>query len=114
MFDIVIKWLLSAFIIVVATYIVPGVHVHSFFVALVVALLLGVLNAFVKPILLLLTLPLTFLTLGLFIFVLNALLIIIVSKIVSGFSVDNFFVAVLFSIVVTILNSFLNHRIKST
>lgn len=112
MFMIIINWLLSAFVIVVAAYILPGVHVQSFLTALIVALVLGILNAVVKPILILLTLPLTLLTLGLFTFVLNAILILVTASLIPGFSVDGFFWALIFSIVLSLLNTILHTLTK--
>ncbi len=75
--DILINWLVSTIAILVTAYLLPGVHLQDFTTALVVALVLGILNAFVKPILFLLTLPITILTLGLFMFVLNAVIILL-------------------------------------
>lgn len=93
-------------IVGLAAYLLPGVGVDSLLTALVVAVVLGVLNMFIKPILVLLTLPVTILTLGLFMLVINALLILLASKIVPGFTVDGFWWAVLFSLVISIVSSF--------
>lgn len=89
-------------------YIMPGVHVADFTTALVVALILGIINAFLKPVLLILTLPINLVTLGLFTFILNALLILLVTKIVPGFSVDGFLTALIFGVVLSIANAFVN------
>ncbi len=94
-------------VIVVAAYIVPGVHVSGFITALAVALVLGVVNAVLKPLLIILTLPITLLTLGLFALVLNAVLILLVGWIVPGFIVDGFLSALVFGIVLSISNTFL-------
>ena len=91
----------------VAAYVVPGIYLGSFWAALVVALILGLLNVFLKPILVLLTLPITVVTLGLFIFVINALIVLLVGNIVPGFFVAGFWSALLFSLVLTLINSFL-------
>lgn len=106
--DILIKWLLNAVTILAAAYFIPGIHVANFVAALVIALILGILNVIVKPVLFVLTLPITILSLGLFIFVLNALLVLLTAHIVSGFYVDTFFSALLFSITIGILNTVLN------
>ena len=106
--NILINWLVSAFAILVTAYILPGVHISSFTSALVAAIVLGIINAFVKPILLILTLPINVLTLGLFTFVVNALIIILTADLVPGFKVDGFWWALLFSIVLSIINSFLH------
>jgi putative membrane protein len=82
-----------------------GVHVADFVTALIVAIVLGLLNIFIKPILVILTLPVTILTLGLFLLVINALIILLCTKIVGGFSVDTFWTALLFSVVLSILQS---------
>ena len=76
--------------------------------AIVVAIVLGIVNTFLKPMLIFLTLPITVFTFGFFILVLNALMILLVTKLVPGFSVQNFWWALLFSFVLSIVNSFLN------
>lgn len=105
--NILINWLISALAIIITAYILPGVHISSFGTALITAIALGILNAFIKPVLLLLTLPINVLTLGLFTFVINALIILLVSSLVAGFRVDGFWWALLFSIILSIINSFL-------
>jgi len=105
-----INWLITTVAILISAYLLPGVAVRSFGAALVTALVLGLINAFVRPILVILTLPLTVLTLGLFIFVLNALLVLLTSAIVPGFSVQSFWWALLFSLVFSLV-SFVLHRI---
>lgn len=104
---ILINWLTSALVIIAAAYLLPGVHVASFTTALVVALVLGVFNIILKPILILFTLPITILTLGLFTFIINALLIILTAKLVPGFRVDGFLWALLFSLLISFINIFL-------
>jgi len=99
-----INWLISGFAVMFTAYILPGVRLSGFKAALLTALALGLINAFIKPVLSLLTLPLTVLTLGLFSLVLNALLIMLVTKIVPGFQVQGFLWAVAFSIVLTLVN----------
>lgn len=103
--SLIINWIASAVVIFIISQILPGVHVASFTSALIVALVLGIINAFVKPVLVILTLPITILTLGLFSLVLNALLILLVSNIVPGFVVDGFLWAFVFGIVLSIVNS---------
>lgn len=89
-----------------------GVVIDSFLVAAIVAIVLGVLNTLVKPILVLLTLPITFITLGLFLFVINVALVLLAAYIVPGFSIDSVLTAVLFSIVLSVISSFLNSLLK--
>lgn len=101
---ILLKWLASALVVIIASYILPGVHVSHFTTALWVALLLGIFNVLLKPLLILLTLPITILTLGLFTIVINALIIIVVSKLVPGFQVDSFWSAILFSLLTSLIN----------
>lgn len=109
---ILISWVLSALVIMAAAYLLPGVHVNGFLTALVVALVLGIINAVVKPIIVILTLPITILTLGLFLLVINAVMIMLVSAVVPGFKVDGFMWALIFSIVLSILGAFL-HQLNS-
>ena len=104
---ILIFWIISALAVMITAYLLPGVKIDNFFTALVVALMIGIVNAFLRPILILLTLPVTILTLGLFAFVINASLIMFVSFLVPGFTVANFWWALLFSIVLALVNFFL-------
>ena len=109
MVSVLINWIVSAMVIFSIAYIIPGVKVSDFTSALVVALVLGIINALLKPILLILTLPINILTLGIFTFVLNALLILLVSNIVAGFKVDGFFAALIFAIVLSITNTVIHN-----
>ena len=104
--SILINWLASALVILIAAYLLPGVHVQNFLTALVIALVLGILNAIVKPLLVILTLPLTIVTLGLFLLVINAVIILLTSALVPGFHVDSFWWALLFSLVISFINWF--------
>ena len=97
-------WLIRALAIVITAYLLPGVRLSGFFAALVTALVLGLVNTFIKPLLLLLTLPLNILTLGLLTFVINAMLILLTSALVPGFAVSGFWWALLFSMVLSIIN----------
>ena len=106
---ILINWVLSALAIVITAYLLPGIIVKSFFVALVVAVVLGFLNTIIRPILIVLTLPIQFLTLGLFTFIINAALVILTSDIVPGFKVRSFAWALLFSLVLWAVNAVLHH-----
>lgn len=101
---LLMKWIVSGLAVLATAYLLPGVALAGFAAALVVALVLGVLNAFLKPLLLLLTLPVNILTLGLFSFVINALLILLASAIVPGFKVDGFLTALLFGIVLAVIS----------
>ncbi|MCL4415847.1 MAG: phage holin family protein [Actinobacteria bacterium] len=110
--QILINWIVSAMVVFSVAYILPGVTVDNFTSALVVALVLGIINAVLKPVLIILTLPINILTLGLFTLVLNALLILLVSRIVPGFVVNTFFAAFVFGIILSIANAFVNYAYK--
>ncbi len=101
---ILLNWLASALVVIIASYLLPGVHVNSFVTALWVALVLGVFNVLLKPILILLTLPINILTFGLFTIIINAILVVLVSNLVPGFTVDSFWSAILFSLVASLIN----------
>lgn len=110
----IIRWVINAFLLMLIPYIVPGVEVQSFFTALVAALILAFVNAIVKPILVILTLPISLLTLGLFIFIINALMFWLVASVVKGFVITGFwpafFAALVFSIFSVALNYLLDER----
>lgn len=102
---IILHWLMATVAIMVSAYILPGVKVTGFVPALAAAIVLGLLNLILKPILVVLTLPINILTLGLFTLIINAGIIILATKIVPGFSVANWWWAILFGIVLTIVNA---------
>jgi len=102
-----IHWIVSTVAILIAAYLIPGVEV-TLVGAIVLSVVLGVINLFVKPILVLLTLPLTIVTLGLFSLVLNALLIMLAAMIVPGFVISGFWAAFLFGIVLALINAVFN------
>jgi len=97
-----INWFLYALAIGITAWILPGVHLSGFFAALVTAAILGLVNGILRPVLFIFTLPLTILTLGLFTFVLNALMVLLAAAIVPGFTVDGFWWAVGFSLVLSL------------
>jgi len=100
-----VKLLVNALIIFALAWVLPGVDVTSYWTALIVAIILGVLNLFVKPLLIILTIPVTIVTLGLFLFVINALIILMTDYLVDGFTVNGFWWALLFSILISIMNA---------
>ena len=102
---ILVKWVLSAIAVLIAAYILPGVSVASFWSALIVAVILAILNAILRPILIVLTIPITIVTLGLFLLVINALIILLTDSLISGFEVSNFWWALLFSLLLSILGA---------
>ncbi len=101
---LILNWLVAALAIMVAAYLLPGVSVSSLFVALVVAIVLGLANALIRPILFILTIPINLLTLGLFTLVINGLMVLLASSLVPGFEVKNLLAAVLFSVVLWLIN----------
>ncbi len=109
-----IRLCLNALALLIVSTVVPGIEVRGVLPALAAAFFLGVVNAVIRPVIVILTLPLTIMTLGLFIFVINASLLKLVSLIVNGFEVHGFwaavFGAVLLSLVSGLLNFFINER----
>jgi putative membrane protein len=100
--DFITKTLIIALAVLLASYFLSGVSVNRATTAILVALVLSVLNYFIKPILILLTLPITILTLGLFLFILNAFMIVMASKLVAGFHVRSLGWALLFSLLLSV------------
>ena len=100
-----IKLIVNAVAVFLTAYLLKGVSVKNFLTAIITALLIGLVNAVIKPIFIFLTIPITIITLGLFLLVIDALLIMLVDKILSGFKVKNFWWALLFSIVMSIISS---------
>lgn len=98
-----LKLLVTSLAVFFSAYILDGVYLNGFPTAILVALLIGFLNAFLKPILILLTIPITLVTFGLFLLVINAVIIMLADYALTGFTVDSFFTAVLFSIIVSII-----------
>ncbi len=110
--NLLLRMLITAILVVVIAHFMPGVVVDSFMTSLIVAVVLGLLNIFVKPILVLLTLPITIVTFGLFLLFINALLIMLCAQIVGGFNVESFWTAVFFSIILSISQSILFQSLK--
>jgi len=106
---LLIKWFIMTLSVMVASYIIPGVSVKGFFTAMWVALFIGIVNVLVKPFLIFITLPINILTLGLFTFVINALLIMLASSVIKGFEVKGFWIAMLFSVVLSVINFIFGH-----
>jgi len=104
---ILVNWLVYSIAIALSAYLLPGVSINGITTTLIVAVVLGLVNAIIKPILVVLTLPVNFLTLGLFTFVINALLIMLTDSLVPGFTVDGFWWALLFSLVLSLVSGVL-------
>jgi putative membrane protein len=109
----IVKILVMALAVWVAAYILPGVHLaNDAKTIVIVALVLALLNAIVKPILIILTIPVTIVTLGLFLLVINALMVVWTSKLVDGFKVDGWLTALFFSLIVSIVSAILHSVAK--
>lgn len=110
--NLLLKLLVSSLAVALTAWLLPGVHVESFITAIVVAGVLGLLNTFIKPLLIILTIPVTILTLGLFLIVINAFIILMTDDLVSGFSVNGFWWALLFSFILSFITSVLEGLAK--
>ena len=111
---LILRWLINALALLALTQIVTGFAIDTFYHALIAALVLGLLNAIVRPVLLLLTLPINLVTLGLFTFVINALLIWFMSTFVQGFDVAGFFPALALAIILWAVSTLTNWFIKTS
>ncbi|MDC6350041.1 phage holin family protein [Zeaxanthinibacter sp. PT1] len=109
---LILRLLLNALAVVILAHILPGVGVESFWTAIWVAIVLSLLNLIVKPILVVLTLPVTILTLGLFLLIINALIILLADYLVPGFAVNGIWWALLFSLLLSLLQSILHGLLK--
>lgn len=105
--NLIIRILLTAVAVIVLAKFLPGVHVTGFTGAIIVAIVLALLNAFLKPILVFLTFPITIVTLGLFLLVINALIIMVADYFLDSFDVPGFWTALLFSLLLSLLQSIL-------
>jgi putative membrane protein len=101
---LLIVWLINALALFVLPYILSSIHLKNFTSALIAAAVLGLVNAIIRPILVILTLPVTILTLGLFIFIINALLFLFVGNLLNGFTVDGFGAALIGSILYSVIS----------
>jgi putative membrane protein len=103
--NFIIRLLIAAAVAYGLSKLLPGVHIPDFKVAIIFALVLAVLNAIVKPLLILLTLPITIITLGLFLFVINAIIILLADKLMDGVKIDGFLWALVFSLILSVISS---------
>ncbi len=110
--NFLIRLVITALSLVAVAYIVPGIQVDSFYIAIISAFILGLLNAVVRPVLIVLTLPITILTLGIFIFVINAGIFLFVARFIDGFTVDSFWYALLGSVLVSLASGVANNLAK--
>lgn len=108
-----VKILLGGISVLIAEFLLPGVHIDDFMTGFILAAVFILINLTLKPILILLTLPLTLITFGLFLLVINALVVLLADHFIDGFRVDGFWWAVLFAIVLSLINSLLGNRLNS-
>lgn len=104
---ILLQLVVAGLAIIFTAYLLPGISVDDFLTGTIIAALLALLNLTIKPVLIFLTIPITLITLGLFLLVINAFLVIIASLIIPGFTVDSFWWALLFSLILSLVNSIL-------
>ncbi|MCX6178581.1 MAG: phage holin family protein [Chlorobiales bacterium] len=104
MMNILIQWLINALAIYATAHILSGIHIKSFGAAILVALVLGLVNAIVRPVLVFFSIPFIIVTLGLFLLVINALLLQLSASLVGGFSIDSFWWAVAGSLVISAIS----------
>lgn len=102
--DTILRWIAYSLAIMLIAWLIPGIQVSGFLAALLVIVIMGLVNAFIRPLLMFLTLPLNLLTFGLFTFVVNALLFMLAGAIAPGFSVNGFWSALLGSLILSILS----------
>ncbi|HUD19691.1 MAG TPA: phage holin family protein [Patescibacteria group bacterium] len=107
------NWFLNAVALYLVSRILQGIHIHDFWSALIAAAVIGLVNALVKPVFLLLTLPITIITLGLFTFVINACMLLLASALTPGFKVDGFVTALIGSILLSIISTILHSLVRS-
>lgn len=110
---LILKLLLNALAVIVLAEVLNGVAIDGYITAICVVVVLSILNLLVKPILVILTLPITLLTLGLFLLVINAVIILLADKLISGFSVNGIWWALLFSLLLTLLQSLFHSFLKT-
>lgn len=110
--NMIIRFLLSGVAVMLTAYLLPGVHVQDYWAALLVAVIISVSNVIIRPILIILTIPITILTLGLFLLAINAFIILMVDSFVDGFRVDGFLWALAFSLILTVFNSLFSDLTK--
>ena len=110
--NLIIKLIINAIAVFILAHILPGIHVNSYITALCIAIVLALLNTLVKPVLILLTLPITIFSFGLFLLIINGLIILFADYMINGFHVNNIWSAVLFSILLSVLQSILQSFFK--
>lgn len=110
--NIIVRFLLNGLAVLATAYLLPGVDVADYQTALITALVLSIANIIIKPILILFTIPITVMTLGLFLLVINAIIILVADYFVTGFTVNGFWWALAFSLIMSIFNSIIDDLLK--
>ncbi|HTN05621.1 phage holin family protein [Agriterribacter sp.] len=105
--NFIIRLLVTAAVAYGLAYLLKGIHIDSYWTALVFALALAIVNLIIRPLLVILTIPLTIITLGLFLFVINALMVLLAAKVVDGITIDGFWWALLFGLLLSVVSSLL-------
>lgn len=105
--NFIIRLLVTAAVAYGLAYLLKGIHIDSYWTALVFALVLAIINLIIRPLLVILTIPLTIITLGLFLFVINALMVLLAAKVVNGIAIDGFWWALLFGLLLSVVSSLL-------
>ena len=111
--NLLLKILVTAIVVMLIARFMPGVQVKDFLTSVIIAVVLGLLNVFIKPIIVLFTLPVTIITLGLFLLVINALMILLCTVIVGGFEVESFWAALLFSLILSMVQSIIDRLVRT-
>lgn len=112
MINIIVRWILSALALYIVARLLPGFHLTDFGSAMVAVIIIALVNALIKPILFLLTLPITILTLGLFSLILNAFMLMLAGALTPGFKVDGFWTALVGSILLSVVTTILHSLVK--
>lgn len=110
--NLILRFFLNGLAVLATAYLLPGVDVTDYQTALITALVLSIANIIIKPLLILFTIPITVMTLGLFLLVINAIIILLVDHFVTGFSVNGFWWALAFSLIMSIFNSIIDDILK--
>ena len=113
MIKLLANWVLNAFALFIVSKIIPGIQLRDFWSALIAVVVIGLVNTLIKPLLVLLTLPITFLTLGLFTFVINAGMLLLATKFTPGFTVDGFWTALVGSVLLSLISTLLHGLVRS-
>jgi len=108
MIRLLIRWVLFALALLFTAWVVPGISFANFSTALLAAFVMGLVNVFIRPIIMVFTLPLNLLTLGLLTFIINALMFLLIAKVVTGFVIAGFLAALLGSLVLSLISVFIN------